>query len=59
MVALTKSNLAEEDLINIWLFIAADDPVAADAHLDKLDQSFHHLLAFPETGTEKPEFKSH
>ena len=36
MARLTKSLLAESDLDNIWLYIAQDNPTAADRLIDKI-----------------------
>jgi toxin ParE1/3/4 len=35
--------IADEDLHDIWMFIARDDPDVATRFLDKLDKTFHLL----------------
>ncbi len=45
---------AEEDLIAIWLAIAADSPQNADRLLDRLNNRIDTLPEFPERGTERP-----
>ena len=47
-VVFTKK--AREDLIDIWLHIAEDDPTAADRVLDRLDDAASHLADHPEDG---------
>lgn len=47
---LLRTALAEEDLIGIWLRVAADDPGAADRLLDDLDQAAQLLAANPGMG---------
>ena len=32
-----RTNKAEEDLIEIWMYIAVDNPTAADKFLDQID----------------------
>lgn len=39
-----------EDLENIWNFIAADDPAAADRVIDELFEAFQRLASWPGTG---------
>ncbi len=41
---------AEEDLIEIWLHIAADNPAAADRLLDRLGAAERRLVRHPELG---------
>ena len=41
---------AEEDLIEIWLYIASDDPKAADKLLDRIEATFMLLAANPGIG---------
>jgi plasmid stabilization system protein ParE len=38
---------AEDDLGSIWSFIAADNPRAADATIDRLFDTFDMLLTMP------------
>jgi len=53
--------LAEQDLVEIWYFIAQDDPVAADRLLDLLEEKYklladnpHMALARPDIAKELP-----
>lgn len=54
-----KTEQAEADLINIWLYISDDDPIAADRYLDGLEIQFNNLSDFPEIGSVKDSFKVH
>jgi toxin ParE1/3/4 len=47
---------AERDLDSIWSFIAADNPRAADAMIDRLTEAFDMLLTMPQAGPARPEF---
>ena len=47
---LRGARLAEEDLIDIWLRIAQDDPAAADRTLDAIDARARRLVDFPRLG---------
>jgi len=51
MGQITKSFKAEQDLIDIWLYIADDNPIEADKVLDKFETSFTKLADFPLIGT--------
>ena len=44
------SPLAEEDLEEIWGFVAERDVEAADRLVDEITGRFDHLLAYPEAG---------
>ena len=46
---------AEEDLIEIWLYIASDDPKAADRLLDRIEAAFLLLAGNPEIGPARPD----
>ncbi len=46
----TRSRRAEEDLIEIWTFIAQDDLAAADRLLDRIDAACAHLAENPALG---------
>ena len=41
---------AEEDLLNIWSYIASDSPVNADRFLSYLYEQAQHLLELPQSG---------
>lgn len=46
---------AEEDLIEIWIYIAQDNPGAADRVLDDIEQRFHALADNPLMGRLRPD----
>ena len=43
MSVIQRTAQAEEDLIGIWLYIAQDNPGAADRLLDDIEEGFHAL----------------
>lgn len=49
------TNQARADLIDIWRYIAPDNPTAADQCLDKIEESCRRLAAFPELGPQRPD----
>jgi toxin ParE1/3/4 len=46
---------AQLDLVDVWLFIAADSPVRADRMLDTIDEKLRLLAESPAIGRERPE----
>jgi toxin ParE1/3/4 len=50
MAAYRQTARAEQDLIDIWLAIAADSPAAADMVLDTLDEKARMLAGNPKVG---------
>ena len=46
---------AEQDLMDIWLYIAADSPLNADNFIDRLYASAQQLAEFPLTGRARPD----
>lgn len=50
-----RSPAAEDDLIDIWLYIALDSPRAADALLDRIAERVAILADFPEAGSIRPD----
>ena len=50
------TELAESDLAKIWLYIARDNPAAADQFIDKLRMQCQRLAAAPQRGRPRPEF---
>jgi len=54
-VVFTKK--AREDLIDIWLHIAEDDPAAADRVLDRLDEAASLLADHPEMGAARDDIR--
>ncbi len=55
MVILTKSPQAEQDLLDIWLYIAEDNMDNADCFLDKINDTVQRLAEFKDIGTERSE----
>jgi toxin ParE1/3/4 len=50
---LIRTVQAEEDLIEIWTYIAQDNPGAADRLLDTLDEKSRQLADNPRLGAER------
>lgn len=46
---------AEEDLIEIWIYIAADNPTASDSLLEQIDTKCQMLADNPELGQPRPD----
>jgi toxin ParE1/3/4 len=46
---------AEEDLIEIWLFVAQHNPGAPDALLDRIDRVCESFTAYPALGPARPD----
>ena len=46
---------AEEDLIDLWLYIAQDNPSAADRLLDEIEEKFSLLADHPQLGPARPD----
>ncbi len=57
MPRLRRSTEAEENLIEIWLHIAKDNPAAADEMLRHIDEKFVLLAANPKFGRASPELR--
>jgi|TARA_R110001592_G_scaffold362628_1_gene677405 toxin ParE1/3/4 len=55
MLKLIRSSKAEADLIDIWLYIAEDQPVNADRFLDKLNKTAMTIAENPGLGVDRPE----
>lgn len=53
MLELRISPLAEQDLIDIWLYIAQDQPLNADRFVDKLYQTAQRLAEYPGLGVSR------
>lgn len=58
MAHLHRTRRAEEDLIEIWAFIAQDDMVAADRLLDRIDEACRNLAENPHMGPARPDLRS-
>jgi toxin ParE1/3/4 len=52
---INRSRQADEDLIGIWLYIAADNPAAADVALDRIESVCNLLAENPHIGRERPD----
>lgn len=50
MPVIKRTAQAEEDLIDIWIYIAQDNPAAADRLLDKIDGKIILLAEQPALG---------
>ena len=55
MLELEVSPEAENDLLEIWLYIAEDQAINADRYLDKLQEKALTLAEFPNLGRDRPE----
>lgn len=55
MPVIQRTAQAEEDLIEIWIYIAQDNPEAADRVLDDIKQRFHVLADNPLMGRLRPD----
>jgi toxin ParE1/3/4 len=45
-----RTSRAEDDLIEIWLYVAHDNPAAADRLLDRIEARCQQLSALPFSG---------
>ncbi len=50
MLAIIRSNRADDDLIEIWLRIASENPDAADRVLDAIELRWQQLARHPHSG---------
>lgn len=55
MPVFQKTAKAEQDLIEIWLYVAQDNPSAADKLLDRFEEAGRLLAKNPELGPERPD----
>ncbi len=55
MAILKRTAQAEEDLIQIWLFIGQDDPSAADRLIDLIEEKSQLLVTSPKLGMARPD----
>jgi len=49
------SEIAQSDLLDIWLYAARDDPSSADKLIDEIYARFRLLAATPRIGRRRPE----
>lgn len=54
MLTLIKAPKAEADLIDIWLYVAEDQPVNADRLLDRLNEAALLIAETPDMGVDRP-----
>jgi toxin ParE1/3/4 len=54
---LVISRSAEEELRDIWRYIAAENPDAADRILLKIDEKFQILREFPDIGAQRDDIR--
>jgi toxin ParE1/3/4 len=54
-MAINKRPAAEADLLAIWQYVAADNDVAADRLLDRIETALRLLEATPRAGRARPE----
>lgn len=55
MSLLKRTKQAEEDLMDLWVYIAQDNPTAADRLLDEIDIECHLLADNPRLGPARPD----
>jgi toxin ParE1/3/4 len=55
MPRVTRPPIVESDLLEIWLYIAEDNPTAADKLLDSIDDACQLLAKSPNAGRARPE----
>jgi toxin ParE1/3/4 len=55
MPTIVRTAQAEEDLLDIWLYIAHDDVRAADRLLDEIEEKFLLLAEQPALGPARPD----
>ena len=53
MATVQRSSRAETDLLDIWNYIAQDDPIAADRQLDRIDAGCDLLAKNPLGGPQR------
>ena len=55
MARYTRTARCEEDLIDIWTYVARDSLAAADRLLDQIDEVCERLTEFPGMGAARPD----
>jgi toxin ParE1/3/4 len=55
MPVIRRTAQSEEDLIDIWLYIAQDNPRAADRLLDEIEEKLSLLANHPQLGPARPD----
>jgi toxin ParE1/3/4 len=51
----SRAARAEQDLIEIWTYVATDSPIAADRLLDRIDAVCRRLAENPRMGAARPD----
>lgn len=57
MARVSFTRQARDDLIDIWLHVAEDDPKTADRVLEQLDEAASHLAQHPEMGAARDDIR--
>ena len=57
MARVRVSRLAEDDLVEIWKYIADDNPLAATETLELIESKFHLLARHPDIGHDRPDLQ--
>ena len=52
-----RTRRAREDLVEIWRYVARDNPLAADDLLGRIDESCRLLADNPELGPARPDIR--
>lgn len=52
-----RTRRARQDLIEVWKYIAADNSTAADALLDRIDESCRTLAEHPQLGPSRHDIR--
>ncbi len=58
MIRVRIADRAQEDLLDVWLYVARDSLRAADQLLKRLEASFGRLLGHAKIGRRRPELGS-
>jgi toxin ParE1/3/4 len=53
--AIRLSRLARTDILDIWTYVAADNPAAADHVLERIERVLQSISEHPEMGRERSE----
>lgn len=56
--ALERSQEARADLIDIWSYVAVDNPDAADRQIDKIEAIFNRLREYPKLGATRDDINA-
>ena len=56
-IAVRRSRRAQDDIFDIWLYVADSNPSAADRILDDIERVFAMIAEYPQIGRERPEVR--